>query len=86
MQQKYCKQEQIANADYVNNFMRVEHIISSCRILAKEQYIKSHDNDRGYGQLRFNRCKEIGVKFDNEHLYDHVIKLVETISVHQSIQ
>jgi hypothetical protein len=29
-------------------------------------------------QLHFNICKEIGVKLDNEHCYDHVPKLVKT--------
>jgi hypothetical protein len=29
-------------------------------------------------QLHFKVCKEIGVKLDNEHWYEHVPKLVET--------
>ena len=48
----------------------MEHIISPCPILAKEQYIKRHD--RVCAQLHFNICKEIGVKLDNKHWYDHV--------------
>jgi len=48
----------------------VEHIISACPILAKEQCIKRHD--RMCAQLHFNICKEIGVKLDNEHWYDHI--------------
>ena len=38
----------------------VEHIISACPILAKEQYIKR--NDRKCALLNFNICKEIAVK------------------------
>jgi hypothetical protein len=30
-------------------------------------------------QLHFHICKETGVNVDNEHWYDHVPKLVETI-------
>jgi len=41
----------------------VEHIISACPILAKEQDTKQHD--RVCAQLHFNICKEIGVKSDN---------------------
>jgi hypothetical protein len=29
-------------------------------------------------ELHFNICKEIGVKLDNKHWYDHVPKSVET--------
>jgi hypothetical protein len=29
-------------------------------------------------QLHFNICKEIGVKLNNEHWYDHVPKSIET--------
>jgi len=29
-------------------------------------------------ELQFNVCKEIRVKLDNEHWYEHVPKLVET--------
>jgi hypothetical protein len=41
----------------------MEHIISACPILAKEQYTKRHG--RMCAQLCFNLCKEIGVKLDN---------------------
>ena len=54
----------------------VEHIISACPIMAKEQYIKRHDSV--HAQLHFNMCKKIGVKLDNKHWYDHVPKSVET--------
>jgi len=40
----------------------VDHIISACPILAKEEYIKSHD--RVSAQLHFNICKETGVQLD----------------------
>ena len=40
----------------------IDHIISVCPILAKEQYIKRHD--RVCAQLHFNICKETGVKLD----------------------
>ena len=40
----------------------VDHIISACPILAKEQYIKRHD--RVCAQLHYNICKEAGVKLD----------------------
>jgi hypothetical protein len=54
----------------------VEHIISACPILAKEQRIMRHD--RVCVQLHFNICKEIGVKLNDEHWYDHVSKTVKT--------
>jgi hypothetical protein len=54
----------------------VEHIISVCIILKQEQYIKRHD--RVCAQLRLNMCKEIRVKLDNEHWYEHVPKSAET--------
>jgi hypothetical protein len=54
----------------------VEHIISACPISAKEQYIKRHDIV--CAQLHFNICKEIWVKFENKHWYDHIPKSVET--------
>jgi hypothetical protein len=37
---------------------KIDHIISTCPILAKEQYIKRHD--RVSAQLHFNICKETG--------------------------
>jgi len=44
--------------------------------LAKQQHIKRYDN--ACAQLRFNTCKEIGVKLDNEHCYDRVPISIET--------
>jgi hypothetical protein len=40
----------------------IDHIISACPILAKEQYTKRHD--RVTAQLHFNICKETGVQLD----------------------
>jgi hypothetical protein len=54
----------------------LERFVSARQILTKEQYIKRHD--RVCAQLHFNICKEITVKLDKEHWYDHVPKLVET--------
>ena len=52
-------------------------IISVCPVLAEERYIKR--DDRACTQLHFNICKETGVNLDNEHWYEHVPELVETI-------
>ena len=41
---------------------KIDHIISVCPILAKEQYIKKYD--RVCAQLHFNICKETGVQLD----------------------
>jgi len=46
-----------------------------CAISAVKQYLKR--NDRLFGQLHLNTCKEIGIKLNNEHWYDHIPKLVE---------
>ena len=54
----------------------MEHIISACPILDKEQYSKRRDSV--CAQLRSNMCKETGIKLDNEHWYDHVPKPVDT--------
>jgi len=48
----------------------IDHIISACPILAKEQYIKRHD--RVCAQLHFNICKETGAQLDKKQWYDHV--------------
>jgi len=40
----------------------IDHIISACPILAKEQYIKRHE--RVCAQLHFKICKETGVTLD----------------------
>jgi hypothetical protein len=52
----------------------IDHIISACPILVKEQYVKWHD--RVSAQLHFNICKEIGVQLDKKHWYEHVSKSV----------
>jgi hypothetical protein len=43
----------------------IDHIISACPILAKEQYIKRHDSV--CAELHFNICKERGVQLDKKH-------------------
>jgi septation ring formation regulator EzrA len=40
----------------------IDHIISACPILAKEQYVKRHD--KVSAQIHFNISKEIGVQLD----------------------
>jgi hypothetical protein len=40
----------------------IDHVISACPILAKEQYIKRQD--RVCAQLHFNICKRTGVQLD----------------------
>jgi hypothetical protein len=47
----------------------MDHTISACPILTKEQYIKSHD--RVCAQLHFNICKETGIQLDKNHWYEH---------------
>jgi len=54
----------------------IDHIISACPILAKEQYIKRHD--RVCAQIHFNICKETAVQLDKKHRYERVPKSVET--------
>ena len=56
--------------------LKIDHIMSACPILAKEQYTKRHD--RVCAQLHFNICKETGVQLDKKHWYEHVPKSVET--------
>jgi hypothetical protein len=44
MQQKYFEQKQTANSDYGKKFDEsVEHVISACSMLAKEEHVKRHD-------------------------------------------
>ena len=54
---------------------KVEHIISACPILSKEQHT---DMIRVNAVLLFITCKGIGVKLENKHWYDQVPKSVET--------
>ena len=55
----------------------IDHIISACPILAKEQYVKRHD--KVSAQIHFNICKEIGVQLDKKkHWYEHVPNSVVT--------
>jgi len=44
----------------------IDHIISACPILAKEEYIKRHA--RVSAQLHFNISKETGAQFDKKTL------------------
>jgi hypothetical protein len=50
----------------------IDHIISACPILTKEQYIKRHD--KVCAQLNFNICKETGVQSAKKHWYEHVTR------------
>jgi hypothetical protein len=54
----------------------VDHIISACPVLAKEQYVKRHDGVSA--QIHFNICKELGVQMDKKHWYEHFPKSVVT--------
>jgi hypothetical protein len=54
----------------------IDHIVSACPILAKEQYIKRHDSV--CAQIHFNICKETGVHSEKKHWYEHVPESVET--------
>jgi len=56
----------------------IDHIISACPILTKEQCTK---HDRVCAQLHFNICKETGVQLDQKHCYEHVPKSEETSQV-----
>jgi len=44
---------------------KIDHIISACPILAKEQYVKRHDSV--CAQINFNICEETGVQLDKKH-------------------
>ena len=46
---------------YQQFYETIDHIISACPLLAKEQYTKRHD-----AQLHFNICKETGVQLDKD--------------------
>jgi len=51
----------------------IDHIISACPILAKEEYVKWHD--KLSAQILFNICKEIGVQLDKKTLVRTCTKL-----------
>jgi len=51
----------------------IDHIISACPILAKEQYVKQHDKVSAH--IHFNICKEIGVQLDKKTLVRTCTKL-----------
>jgi hypothetical protein len=54
----------------------IDHIISACPILAKEQYVKQYD--KVSAQIHFNIRKETGVQLDKRHWYEHVPESVVT--------
>jgi len=54
----------------------VDHIISSCPILAKERYIKRHDSMCEHTYTSTYARKR--VQLDKKHWYEHVPKSVET--------
>jgi hypothetical protein len=56
---KYYKEEQQKFGE------TLEHFITSCPIMAKEQYIERHDTVCPH--LLLDSCKEIWVKLDNVH-------------------
>ena len=43
LRQNYYKQKEVANADSKQFHEIVEHVISPCSALEKEQYIERHD-------------------------------------------
>ena len=59
----------------------IDHIISVCPILAKEQYVKRHD--KVSAQIHFNICNEIGVQLDKKTLVRTCTKLVSNKSRRQ---
>jgi len=54
----------------------IDHIISACPILAKEEHVKRHD--KVSAQIHFNICKETGVQLDKKHWYENVPNSVVT--------
>ena len=77
MEKKLLKAERDSTCRLCHKFDEtVDHIISACPILAKEQYIKRHD--RVSAQLHYNSCKEMGVQLDTKLWYELVQKSVET--------
>ena len=76
MRQKYYKQEMRANVDSKQFDGTVEHGISACTILGREQYVQRHGTV--CAELHCNMCREMGGKLDNKQLCGHVLKLVST--------
>ena len=73
---RYYKEKQIAKCRLSQQFDKTIDIISGCPYFTKEQYVKKHE--RVCTKLHFNICKEMGVKLDSEHWYEHVPKSIET--------
>jgi len=61
VRQKYYNLKQRENVDFKQFDETVEHIISACTVLAKEQYIQRHD--AVCAELHCNMCKEIGENY-----------------------
>jgi hypothetical protein len=62
------------NNNKKNKFLdKIDHIVSACPILAKEQYIKMQD--RVCTQLHFNICKEIWGKIGQRTLVSACTKI-----------
>ena len=76
MLQKYHELKRIANADCQQFDKTMDHIMSACPLLAKQQYIKTQD--RVCAQ-HFKLCL-LGNrgKITNEHWYESASKLAET--------
>jgi hypothetical protein len=55
---------------------KIDQIISACLVLVKEQWYQKRQNEV-CAQMRFNICKETGVKLEKEHWYKNVPKSVE---------
>ena len=54
----------------------IDHIISPCPILTKEQHINT--DDRVCAQLHFNICKDTEVQLYYKHWHEHMTESVET--------
>jgi hypothetical protein len=65
-----------ANAEYKQFDETVEHIISTCPILAKEQCIQRHDTV--CTELHCNICRGLGGKLYSKELCGQGAKLVYT--------
>ena len=61
---------------------KIDHIVSACPILAKEQYIKMQD--RVCTQLHFNICKEIWGKIGQRTLVSACTEISRNKSERQS--
>jgi len=60
-----------------NNNNKMDHFISACLILAKQQCIQRRD--RVYAELHCTTCNRIAVTFDKQHWYQHIPESLERI-------